>query len=122
MLYVEIAQTPREHAKGLMFRESLDWDRGMLFKFTTPEERKFWGMNTYIPLDIAFVDETGYITKISEIKPVPNPNTVSSGTPCSMVIEANHGFFRDEDIKEGDYVEISECNEQPVVLFKKNEG
>ena len=55
-LTVEVADTPASLAHGLMHRKSLAADAGMLFKFPSITEAHFWGKNTYIPLDIAFID------------------------------------------------------------------
>ena len=63
-LNVEMADSPSKHARGLMFRKKLDEDDGMLFKFKSPQNLKFWGLNTYIPLAIAFVSPEKEIVKI----------------------------------------------------------
>ena len=61
---VEIADDPQERARGLMFRESLPADTGMLFLYETPRESSFWMKNTYLPLDIVFMDARGVIRYI----------------------------------------------------------
>ena len=57
MLKVEIADSPSTLERGLMYRKKLDYDSGMLFVFKRSQNLKFWGRNTYIPLDIAFVNK-----------------------------------------------------------------
>ena len=104
ILVVEIAETPSQHETGLMFRGSLEEDAGMLFKFNGSKMLNFWGMNTYIPLDIAFLNNNR-IVKIGRIKPF-SMRSVSSDVPCSIAIEANEDFFSSRDISVGDIVKI----------------
>jgi uncharacterized membrane protein (UPF0127 family) len=93
-LYVNIADTPSKQAQGLMFVKSMPEDEGMLFDFSRRQVLSFWGSNTFIPLDIAFVDEGGYIRKISKIAPM-SEKMVTSDVPCKYAVEANHGYFED---------------------------
>jgi len=120
MLYVEIADTPDLWRQGLMFREHLPKNAGMLFKFDNPQVLKFWGMNTYIPLDIAFVDDAHKIIKIDRIKKM-SFSGVSSDNKSIIAIEANDGFFRDNRIKVGDTIELKEDDGNFSVKFIKNE-
>jgi len=62
---VELAITPAEHARGLMFREHLDEDKGMLFIFENEGRHAFWMKNTLIPLDIIWIDENKEVVFIS---------------------------------------------------------
>lgn len=66
---VEIAQTPDERARGLMFRDSLDESKGMLFVFDKEAKHSFWMKNTIIALDIIWIDEGGKIVYISQNTP-----------------------------------------------------
>jgi len=120
MLYVEIADTPDLWRQGLMFREHLPKNAGMLFKFDNPQVLKFWGMNTYIPLDIAFINENNRIIKIDRIKKM-SFSGVSSDDKSVIAIEANDGFFRDNEIKVGDAIELKEDDGNFSVKFIKNE-
>jgi uncharacterized membrane protein (UPF0127 family) len=105
MLYVEIANTPEKHEKGLMFRKYLGSRAGMLFKFKDSNVLNFWGLNTYIPLDIAFVDEDNKIVKISKIAPM-SLKTVSSDKPCVIAIEANDDYFKNNRIFVGNKISM----------------
>ena len=122
ILYAEIAETPSDTAKGLMFRKSLPPSGGMLFKFKNSRQLRFWGENTYIPLDIAFVKENGEISQISKISPMSR-KVVCSDSDCLMAIEANDGFFDKNMINSGDIIEIKN-NEIGgcCISFKKNKG
>lgn len=122
-LFVEIADTPYKHQTGLMFRKEMSEDHGMLFKFRKPQNLKFWGLNTYIPLAIAFVSSENKITKISYISP-HSEQIVSSDEDCVFAIEANYDFFRKNGIWVGDTIEIKQNGNQYVdscIKFSKGE-
>ena len=114
-LSVEIADTPANLAHGLMHRTELGDNEGMLFKFYDLQEARFWGKNTYIPLDIAFVSGNT-ITSIKKITPM-STRLINSDGFCDMAIEANSGFFGKNNIKPGYKIKISdntvefECSE-----------
>ena len=115
MLKVEIAITPSAHEKGLMFRNSMPSDNGMLFVFSDSQTRIFWGRNTYIPLDIAFV-ENNQIVKIAQI-PALSERPIYSDKPCSMAIEANIGYFHQYHITPGNKVSINKLNDKVATLI-----
>ena len=118
MLRVEIADNPRALEKGLMFRKELEEDAGMLFKFQSPQVMNFWGLNTYIPLDIAFVDLDDNIVKISRIAPL-DLSAVSSEERCVIAIEANEGFFKENNISVGHRIRVDDEGESSVVVFEE---
>ena len=108
---VEIADTPSERSKGLMFREKLPIDQGMLFIFPEEDERGFWMKNTLIPLDMIFIDSKGEIVNVEEAVPEPNTSDEDlkiyrSGEPAKYVIETNSSFTERKNVEEGDRVEI----------------
>jgi len=115
MLKVEIASTPSSQEKGLMFRSKLPFDRGMLFIFSHSQKLNFWGKNTLIPLDIAFVDDKNIISKISHI-PVLSEKPVSSGEECLMAIETNIGYFHQNDIEPGQKISINNVNGKVAIV------
>lgn len=102
-LSVEIANTRSTRAKGLMNRKSLGEDDGMLFKFPCAERLRFWMQSTYIPLDIAFLDDDGEIFQISEMYPM-NTRMVTSKRPCKYALEVNQGWFMKNDVGVGDTI------------------
>jgi uncharacterized protein len=115
-LYVEVADTPTKQANGLMFRKELEPYSGMLFRFGNPKVLSFWGLNTYIPLDIAFISPENKIVKISRIKPF-SKDGVCSDVDCTMAVEANDGFFASHGIKVGDVMRLSDDDNCDAVIF-----
>src|ERR1035437_970490 len=103
---VQVADTPYKLSQGLMFRERMDPDEGMLFVFPRKKGLNFWGENTFIPLDIAFVDEGAKIVKIARSEKMSKKN-VSSDVPCTYAIEVNLGFFNHHGLGVGDKVRVS---------------
>jgi len=102
-LSIEIADTPTLRATGLMHREKLSEDAGMLFKFPRPDHLRFWMRSTYIPLDIAFLEDDGTIFQISEMYPL-STRLVAAKRPCKYALEVNQGWFRDNDLDVGDLI------------------
>ena len=91
---VELASTPRERNVGLMFREHLDDDAGMLFLFEREQLLTFWMKNTYIPLDMLFIDARHQIVGI--VEDAAPQTTTSRGVPgdSQYVLELNAGTAR----------------------------
>lgn len=102
-LAVEIADTPEERAQGLMYRDHLADDRGMLFVYPDAQERRFWMKNTRIPLSIAFLDPAGTILSIADMKPL-DTNTTPSGAPAMYALEVNKGWFAAHGVTVGTLV------------------
>ena len=98
-----------------MFRKTLARGAGMLFVYDHPTTAAFWMKNTYIPLDIIFVDETGTVTSVhSDAKPL-DLTPIPGGDQVFSVLEINAGLARDYGIKAGTQLrhEIFSSN-QPV--------
>ena len=109
-LRIEIPQTPGEFKTGLMFRESLDTDSGMLFVFDRVAQQSFHMSHTTIPLDIAFIDEEGCIESIKELTPLRR-EPVYSNAPVLYALEVNRGWFVENEVKVGDKIIDFEVNE-----------
>ncbi|HEX9804266.1 MAG TPA: DUF192 domain-containing protein [Candidatus Dojkabacteria bacterium] len=104
-LTVEVADTQDERRVGLMNRHFLDYDRGMLFVFPKEEVLEFWMRNTFIPLDIIFVDEDKEIVYIQKnTTPLQESPTYSSIFPSKYAIEVNSGWSDTNNIEVGDTV------------------
>jgi uncharacterized membrane protein (UPF0127 family) len=102
---VEVARTPEEQARGLMERQSLAPDRGMLFPYQTPQPVAFWMKNTLIPLDMIFIAPGGRILRI-EANTVPlSLEPVGSGDAVEAVLELAGGRSAELGIGAGDRVE-----------------
>ncbi|MGW8281762.1 MAG: DUF192 domain-containing protein [Gemmatimonadota bacterium] len=102
---VEIADTPALREKGLMQRDSLPENAGMLFVYADEQVRSFWMRNTKIPLDIAFIDRNGSIVDIEQMQPQTDENTVSSA-PAMYALEMNLGWFEANGVGVGDRLEF----------------
>ena len=102
-LDLEIPSTPEAFSAGLMFRESLGKDSGMLFVFKEAGEKSFHMTNTTIPLDIAFINEDGIIESIKELKPLDETH-IFSDAKVLYAIEVNRGWFTENNVQVGDKV------------------
>src|SRR5215470_11020814 len=101
---VELASTPEEQAKGLMFRRELPEGQGMLFDFHHEQPTSFWMKNTYVPLDMIFIRGDGRILRISENTVPLSEALVPSGGPVRAVLEVNGGTAKKLGIAPGDRV------------------
>ena len=110
-LEVEIPNTDSKFRLGLMFRESLDVDKGMLFIFEEVGQHSFHMKNTRIPLDIAFVKEDGTIESIKELKPYSSVPVYSDGKVL-FAIEANRGWFAEHNVEVGDEIVLGEAKDK----------
>ncbi|MCD4650568.1 MAG: DUF192 domain-containing protein [Candidatus Cloacimonetes bacterium] len=105
-LEVEVADDPQRRVFGLMHRESLGENQGMLFIFEEEEPRSFWMRNTIIPLDIMFVGKDKTIINIVK-NTIPKSETkVLSDAPALYVIEVNAGWSGIYGVSNGDKVEF----------------
>ena len=103
-LTAEVAATDAQRMQGLMHRRMLPENRGMLFVFPLAQPQSFWMMNTYIPLSIAFIDESGAIVNIADMKPLTT-DSHASAKPAKYALEMNQGWFARRGIKAGAKVE-----------------
>jgi uncharacterized membrane protein (UPF0127 family) len=100
---VELARTSQEIARGLMYREELPENEGMLFLFENEELRAFWMRNTYVPLDIIFLNGKGEIINIGKGEPL-NERKVISAAPAKAVLEVVQGTEERLGLKPGDRI------------------
>ncbi len=109
-VYVEVAATEAERARGLMNRSYLPSDQGMLFIFQDEDVRNFWMWQTHIPLDMIFVSADKRIVYIrDDVQPCLTNNCPSYGSmyPAKYVVEVNGGFCKQNQVYEGQYIEIN---------------
>ncbi len=100
----EVADTPAARAQGLMFREELELDAGMLFLFDPPSRVTFWMKNTLIPLDMLFIDTHGRIVAITERAEPHSLEGRGPGRPVRAVLEINGGLSERLGIRVGDQI------------------
>ena len=102
---VEVARTPQEQAQGLMNRQSLAADRGMIFPYSPPQPVGFWMKNTLIPLDMIFIRQDGTIASIAANTVPMSLEMVPSVEPVAAVLEIAGGRSAELGIMAGDKVE-----------------
>ena len=103
---VEVAQTPEERNYGLMGRNQLGKDEGMLFIFETEDYHGFWMKDTSLPLSIAFIGRDGRIVWITDMKPLTLDSHVPP-RPVLYALEMNKGWFSSHGVIVGDVVRFS---------------
>lgn len=96
----EVAADHASRSQGLMFRERLGANEGMLFVFERPSAQCFWMRNTRIPLSIAFIDDDGTIVNILDMKPF-DESSHCSAKPVRFALEMDQGWFAKRGIKAG---------------------
>ena len=105
-LSVEIAATPSERSCGLAFRQNLPGNQGMLFVYPDVGIREFWMKNTRMPLDLAYLAETGRVTEIYQMSPSDPEQRYRSGQSVAFALEVNRGWFEAHDVNIGDTITI----------------
>lgn len=117
VIHLEIAETQEERSRGLMFRPSLAEDRGMIFLFEQPGRLSIWMKNTWIPLDIVFLDERGTIVHIAEnaqpCKAEPCAHYRSS-TMASAVVELAAGTTERHGLEPGMTIRFENVAGYPI--------
>jgi uncharacterized membrane protein (UPF0127 family) len=100
VITAELARTGEQREIGLMFRESMPANHGMLFVFERPGQQCFWMKNTLLPLDVAFIADNGTIVNTDRMKPrTLDPHC--STQPVRFVLEMNDGWFAKRGITAG---------------------
>ena len=97
---VEIADDPAEREHGLMKRDTLGADQGMLFVYPDERPRSFWMKDTSLPLSIAYLDAQGRIVRIADMTPF-DTSTVPSLRPAMYALEVNQGWFAKHAVQVG---------------------
>ena len=100
LIRAEFADTFPARTRGLMHREKLAQNAGMLFRFDETDKQCMWMKNTLIPLSVAFLDEAGTIVTILEMQPHDETSRCSSG-PARYALEMNRAWFAERGIKPG---------------------
>ena len=106
-LQLQLALSPSEKKKGLMYRESLAEDHGMLFLFNYPDQASFWMRNTRIPLDIAYFDASGRLKEVHPLYPFDETSVMSSCREILIAIETNQEWFAQKSIRAGALIDMA---------------
>lgn len=102
----QLAITSREQQKGLMYRESLPADSGMLFPYKTPQQLSFWMLNTPLPLDIGFFDGKGVLREVHRLMPFDVTPVRSKYDDLQFALEMEQGWFSANGIKQGQSLDL----------------
>jgi uncharacterized membrane protein (UPF0127 family) len=100
----EVADEPQERATGLMFRKSLGPDSGMLFIMPEPEHASFWMKNTTLPLSVAYINQSGMILEIHDLRPLDEKPVPSAFSNIAYALEMEQGWFARNRILAGDRI------------------
>jgi uncharacterized membrane protein (UPF0127 family) len=99
---VEVAVSPEEKARGLMYRESMPMFSGMLFVYSQPQRVSFWMRNTLIPLDMVFIGADGIVRHVHEnARPLDETGIPGGSDDIQYVLELNGGLARMLNITPG---------------------
>ena len=105
-LKVEVAALPEERKLGLMFRNSLKENEGMLFVFKEGSGQRFWMKNTRIPLDIGYLSTSGVLLEVHKAKPYDLSGVPSRSQDIKFVLELNAGGYKKLGIKIGSRISL----------------
>lgn len=104
LIQAEVASNEAQREQGLMFRDKMETNAGMVFIFPTPAGICMWMKNTLMPLSVAFLDETGKIINIEEMKE-QTLDSHCAARAASYALEMNKGWFQKKNIKPGMLIE-----------------
>ena len=110
-LKVEVAALPEERELGLMFRNSLKENEGMLFVFKEGSGQRFWMKNTRIPLDIGYLSTSGVLLEVHKAKPYDLSGVPSRSQDIKFVLELNAGGYKKLGIKIGSRISLKVISE-----------
>lgn len=102
---IELADTPQERARGLMYRETLPRGAGMLFVYERPQRASFWMKNTLIPLDMIFIDRSGKVSRVHDSAIPGDLTAIEGGDRVFAVLEINGGLAGTYGITAGSEVQ-----------------
>jgi hypothetical protein len=98
VIKAEVASTEAQREQGLMFREKMGTNEGMVFLFDSPSSVCMWMKNTLIPLSVAFLDKDGKIINIEDMEP-QTTEAHCAKKPAQYALEMNRGWFKQKNIK-----------------------
>lgn len=101
---VEVMRTEPERERGLMYRKTMAADHGMLFEYQSEQPVTFWMHNTYLPLDLVFIDKGGRVLNVARDAKPMDESLIPSAGPALGVLELDAGTAKTIDLKAGDVV------------------
>ena len=104
-VHAEVADTPETRGQGLMYRDAVPNGTGMLFVWDTEGERSIWMQNTYVALDVAFIDRNFRIVDIQQMEP-QTTDIHDGASPAMFVLEVRQGWFAEKGIVVGDRCQL----------------
>jgi len=107
----EVADTDKTRQVGLMYRDSMPENHGMIFIFEEPDFRRFYMKNTRIPLDIAYIRDDGTVDQVKQMKPY-SMEIIHSQHKVRYALEMNQGWFRKHGFGPGTRVDLSGLEEE----------
>lgn len=106
VVQMQVAVLPAELQRGLMFRQSMGRDEGMVFVFLRPQPQGFWMRNTPLPLDIGYFDGQGVLKEIYPMFPHDERSVTSRSREIQFCLEMNQGWFKDRGVKPGAQLDL----------------
>jgi uncharacterized protein len=106
VVQMQIAAFPSEQQKGLMFRQAMGADEGMLFVFTQRQQAGFYMRNTSLPLDIGYFESTGELKEIYPMYPFDERSVSSRSRLIQFCLEMNQGWYKKNGVKPGAMLDL----------------
>ncbi len=101
LIKLQIAIEKEEHRRGLMYREKMGENEGMIFLYKTPQRMTFWMQNTALPLDIGFISPDGVLQELYPLYPYDETTVISRSDKLQYALELNQGWFQKNNINRG---------------------
>jgi uncharacterized protein len=117
-LITELAVTETEVATGMMFRDKMEENEGMLFIFGRPHRTSFYMRNTHVPLSCAYIDSDGAILEIHDLKPLDETPVYAKSEQVQYVLEVKQGWFERNGVRIGAIVR-TEHGSLPETFFRR---
>lgn len=101
---IEVASTPLQVTTGMMFRESLNENDGMIFVLNQPRQVHFYNKNVKIPLSIAYIGSNGKIIELHDLEAMDDSTVSSESTQIQFILEMNKGWFEKNGFQKGSLI------------------
>lgn len=103
LIQAEVAIRDQDRSRGLMMRQKMAPNEGMIFRFENTNQVCMWMKNTLLPLSVAFIDEAGIIINIEDMEP-QTLDAHCATKPARYALEMNQGWFKSKNIKTGTFI------------------